>query len=690
MNLNVIDIETDDLYPYDKNIWTVVIFKPEKGTKLLVHPYKDKDAKQKILNFIFDEEGVPVISGHNILGFDLWSCWRNLDLKFSIKIKHHLENKEVLFLDTLHMSRFLHPDMDGHSLEKWGERLHEKKIDYREKLVEEGLIDRNSPLRFEFSFHNEIMDVYCIQDTVVCSKIFSKLYNEIIDTNQLNQFLVSQYNFFLMSAQSYTGFHFDKQHALELKKEIEKTMTEYKNRLEPTLPSRNLKTAEKSFYTIPKKPYKSDGSFSANMLNFLKRTGAKEVSDGFIEFKGKIYPIKPELLLDVKLPMSLDDQQHMKEFFLKSGWEPTMWNFKKDKKGKLIRDDEFQPIKTSPKLQENGKICPNLLNLSGDLVKEVVKYLSYKNRYSVLCGWLEEKRLEYDGKLSASFSGITPTHRIKHSIIVNVPKAQDDVILGHEFRSLFTSTPGNALIGCDQSALEARCEAHWVARFDIEAAKFLLEGDIHSKNAKVFFPEETKNFDITSSDFDKDAPEFKPYRSLAKNGKYALAYGCTAKKLSKTLRKPESEGKKLYDDFWEANPGLKKLKDSLIREYREQGFLYGIDRRRLNVRSEHSILNLLIQSTGSVVMEIALLLFDIKMGEMFLNKAGSPYYLYKGEYVARVGFFHDEVIVECSPIIQEEIAEILEECMRKSGEFLKMAFPLKGEAKIGKNWKETH
>lgn len=691
MNLNIVDVESNDLYPYDNKIWVVVINKPEKGTKLVVHPYKDEKAKEKIIEFIFDDENeTPIIAGHNILGFDLWTLWRNLDLVPSIKMKHFLCEKEVLFLDTLYMSRFLKPDMDGHSLELWGVRLGEHKMDFRQALIDAGLLEKDASDGDEFKFHSDIMDIYCIQDTATCSKLFYKLYQEIISTNQYNQYLLSQWNFWLMNAQSFTGFQFDRKLAEKLKEDIEGIMQKFRDELEPTLPSRPLKKAEENFYSIPKKPYKKDGSLSNTMLRFLEKTGSLLITDDFFEFEGKSYNIKTDTILDVKLPMLLDDQQHMKAWFLTQGWEPTYFNFKKDKKGKTMRDENFQPITTTPKLQENGKICPNLLKLEGDLVKEVVKYLSYKNRYSVLKGWLEDKRLDYDGRISASFSGITPTYRIKHTSIVNVPKAQDDVILGKEFRSLFTSSPTNTLIGCDQSALEARCEAHWVYNYDPKGAKVLLEGDIHSINAKAFFPNELKEYDITLSTFDKDEKGFKPYRSLAKNGKYAVTYGATGDKLATTLRKQKSEGKKLFDAFWKANPGLKKLKDFLINQNRQYKFIYAIDGRRLHPRSEHSIINLLIQSTGSIVMEVALILFDMEMGEFYLNEYGAPYYLYKNQYVSRVGFFHDEVISDSSEEISLEIGKIMENCMKKSGKVLKMNFPLEGQSMYGKNWCETH
>lgn len=366
---------------------------------------------------------------------------------------------------------------------------------------------------------------------------------------------------------------------------------------------------------------------------------------------------------------------------------------KKDARGKFERDEKKQLVKTSPKIQENGKICENLLELQGDLPSKIVKYLSLKNRLGTLKGWLNDPRLDFDGRISAGFSGIANTHRIKHTKVVNVPKAQDDVLLGKEFRSLWIADEDSDISSVDQKALEARCEAHWVYKYDKDAAQELISGDPHSRNAKVFFPEETKDFDINSPDFDKDHPLFKPKRSKSKNGKYSITYGASPKKFAATLGIPLSKAEPTYEAFWEANPGLKQLKEKLTIFWKVEGlkrWIIGIDKRRLYSRSEHSLINLLFQSTAAIIMQYALALFDMKMGGLKIDNLGRPYYLYKGYIVKRVGFFHDEQNIECQSPISKEVAKIQEWCMAEAGLRLKLNIPLEGEAKIGKNWCETH
>ena len=86
-----------------------------------------------------------------------------------------------------------------------------------------------------------------------------------------------------------------------------------------------------------------------------------------------------------------------------------------------------------------------------------------------------------------------------------MPKASEKVLLGKEFRSLFCSEDGLVVAAGDASALEGRVEGHYTSAFDGgDRARIILEGDIHSRNAKLFYPTETEGFDVTAADFNKN------------------------------------------------------------------------------------------------------------------------------------------------------------------------------------------
>lgn len=694
LNAYVLDLECNRLYPFQDTTWTICIKRVGSNDRLKLNPFKStkEKVKEEILNFLFRED-CPTIIGHNYLGFDGWVLWKDFDLDLTVG-KDTLCGREVIYTDTLYLSQYLLPDREGgHSLKSWGIRVGDNKIDYYSLAVEKGIIPKGSPEGTEFSVWSPDMDIYCEKDTDVTEKVYLQLIAQLEVEKSQQAFRLGQKTFFLMAAQAFTGFKFDKDKAIVLKARVEQMIDDLRKEVEPELPRRPLKKSEEAYYQIPAKPFLQGGGISATMMNFVGKHNGKILSGTQIEVYGQVIDIEPHKAIITELPMSLQDQNALKDYFLSIGWEPSMWNFKKDAKGKPIRDEKRQLIKTSPKIQEAGKICENLLELDGELPQKIVRFLSLRNRLGILTGWLENPRLAWDGRLSAASSGIASTHRQKHTVVVNVPKAQDDVLLGKEFRELFTVDEGNKLVGCDQAALEARCEAHWIYKYHPEGAKELITGDIHSLNAKAFYPVETKDFDTSSPDFNKDDPNFKPYRSKSKNGKYAVTYGASATKLAKTLGKPTKDGKLLFDNFWKVNKGLKELKDRIEYFWERQGgskWIPAIDGRRLQSRSKHSLVNLCFQSTGAIIVDYALCLFDMKMGGLKLDELGRPYYNYKGQIVKRVQYTHDEFAAETSSQIAEEIAKIEEWCMAEAGVRLKLNVPLVGEAKIGLNWKETH
>jgi DNA polymerase I len=377
-----------------------------------------------------------------------------------------------------------------------------------------------------------------------------------------------------------------------------------------------------------------------------------------------------------------------------NNWEPTLWNFKRDERGKPARNDRGEIINTTPKLQEQGKICPNLLELNGDLPKRIVRFLSLRNRASVITGWLNHWRLEFDGRLPAEITGYTPTFRVKHSCIVNLPKASPEVIKGYEVRSLFVSSPGMKYVSADAAALEQRTVSDFTYKFDDgKFADLVLNGDSHSFNACVFFPKETAEFDITSRDFNKDHPGFKPYRNKAKSGAYSLAYGASVKKFTKTLGLTEREGNTAYENYWEANKGLKLFKESVEKEWQHVGdkkYIRGKDGKLLTARSKHLLVNLSGQSLGATVITYALCIMDNKLGWMDIDDLGRPFYNYKGYVVKRLAAFHDQGDYECNPEIADEVGQMIVQGIVKAGELLGMRVATDGEYKVGNNAAEIH
>lgn len=249
---------------------------------------------------------------------------------------------------------------------------------------------------------------------------------------------------------------------------------------------------------------------------------------------------------------------------------------------------------------------------------------------------------------------------------------------GKECRSLFTVPEGWWISGTDADGLEARCMAHFIARYDSgDLVKCILEGtkenntDIHSLN--------------------RNRLGFNS-RDVAKTWFYAFSYGSGNANLGMVgatddnykgyAGDPAKLGSKLRAKLAKEFTGLKQLIDAVQAKAKITMSLRGLDGRRIPVRAIYSALNTLLQGAGAVVMKKALVLAD----DLLCAEGLLPV----KDYV-QVLFVHDELQYECRT---KEIAEIAGKCacdaIRLAGEHFKLRCPLAGSSKIGKTWYDTH
>jgi hypothetical protein len=503
----------------------------------------------------------------------------------------------------------------------------------------------------------------------------------------------------LMSIQETCGIGFDIEGAKALVLRIDREMTEIASEIEPQLPPRPLNKGEVDSWRIPAKPWKKDGTLASSMVKWMERVGARYVGVEYTEhpsvlLDGKMYPIVGGSPTKTHGPMRLANQSDLKDWLIREGWVPTLWNLKKDERGKPVRDDKGQVIQTTPKMQDQGRLCPNLEELAGELVKPVVRWCSLRNRKSVIEGWLENKRLAWDGRLGAGASSITPTFRKTHAVVANLPKADGKVTLGVEIRSLFRAArPGYVFVGYDASGLEARVEAHYTYNYPggKEYAHELIDGDIHTNTAVKMFAEQLAH--LAPEDIHKDHPDIKPLRNKAKTLKYAASYGASAKKIASTLGIPEREGEEIFNAFWEAAAPLATLKERLTAHWEQNGkkWIRGLDGRRISTRSKHSLVNSLFQSAGALIFSYAGLFMAKRLGGLtHRDEAGTLCFLYKGRPVYRVAEYHDENVYEVPEELAEEIKELGERSLSEAGKYLKVNVPILGDGKIGMTWSCIH
>lgn len=175
------------------------------------------------------------------------------------------------------------------------------------------------------------------------------------------------------------------------------------------------------------------------------------------------------------------------------------------------------------------------------------------------------------------------TNRYKHIGVANVPRASS--LFGKEMRAMFGAGEGMVQFGFDYASLEARIEGHYIYPYEggAEMAVSLLAekpNDIHTLSSQ----------------------KLGIKRDDAKSVNYAILYGASANKFVKMLGYTKPQATKFVDDWWDLNSPLKDLKADKDLEWIQSGkkYITSIDGRRINIRSQHSILNALFQSAGVI------------------------------------------------------------------------------------------
>jgi len=361
----------------------------------------------------------------------------------------------------------------------------------------------------------------------------------------------------------------------------------------------------------------------------------------------------------------LNSDKQTKEWLLSIGWIPDEYNTSK-KTGEI----------TSPKLTPSSfSSLPN-----SDIGLLIKRRVIIRHRRSQMVGWIKNLRFNHTIGAGANTIG-TPTARFRHRGVVNVPKVttypkdhpkvgelvwsddpeyQKKIPYGTEMRSFFTVPENYVMVGHDASGIELRMLAHYMN--DKEYTEILLNGDIHSHNQKL---------------------AGLPTRDAAKTFIYAFNYGAGNLKLGSIIEGGANEGAKLRSRFLSENPALKKL-IKRVKRAATRGYLNGFDGRRILMRRNedgriqtHKALNTLLQSAGSIVM---------KWSMVWLDKAWRA----EGLRVKKVIDMHDESQAQVHVEDAERFAELAEQSLVEAGIHFKLNCPLAAEAKIGRNWAETH
>lgn len=275
-------------------------------------------------------------------------------------------------------------------------------------------------------------------------------------------------------------------------------------------------------------------------------------------------------------------------------------------------------------------------------------------------GWL---KLVRNGHIHGSINtNGAVTGRCTHNSpnVAQVPGGRSPY--GKECRSLFHVPQGFKEVGMDLSGLELRCLAHFMARYDGgEYGNEVLNGDVHTKNMLA---------------------AGLPSRDNAKTFIYGFLYGAGDEKIGSIVGKGREAGRKLKQQFLNATPALKKLREAVTKAA-ERGHLIGLDGRRVPIRSPHAALNTLLQGAGALVAKKWLL-------QCFEDaEAAGLTYGWQGDFTL-LGFIHDELQWAVREDKAQWFGEMGVEAARKAGDHFQFRCPIGAEFKVGMNWYDCH
>lgn len=686
-----------------------------------------------------------------------------------------LNGRDARFVDTAILSRLSNPDrLGGHSLEVWGKRVGEYKTDYREQCILAGYIEKSSPKGAEFWQFNPLMTPYCQQDCKSNVVVYKEILKEMSDYDGWRNAIRQEHKLAdLAIRRELFGFAFDKEAAVLAVEDLTDKMNTLANRVNPILPKRKLNKTEENSYTPPKSQIKKDGTYTESFKRFLERTNSEIIGDQLL-FEEKLYDIPlPQEPLMTETDSTIDDMDTVKSYLIELGWEPSEWRerdltkdskkqnlsiekrvaaldrwfsetmrgkYKKNRldilglsEGKLydtlrkkLNDNKPVRVPTSPSVRVGveKELCPSLIEL-GDKVsfaKDFADYLTYRHRKSSIAGgdvddmdfdeespntgYLSMYR-EVDGRIATPAIEIgASTNRYKHIGVANIPRATS--MYGKEMRSLFGCGEGFVQLGFDFSSLENRIQGSYVfngTEGELLAERLIADKpfDLHTINAE--------KLGITRTD--------------AKSFTYAILYGASPKKVAKMLKCSMERAEELVNEFWNAVPALKELKQDKEREWLSTGkkYIIGIDGRKINIRSQHSILNALFQSGGVICAKYVNILLVEK-----LEKLGYNIDCLKGKPdVAEMISYHDEEalavrqdLIKYKTFKTEEegkdfiknwqgsqlselnnvktwyvalpnvVSEKIIDSVKEVGEMLNLNVPLGIGWAVGKNWYQTH
>ena len=674
----VLDIEANGLLNSDSIDYSCSPYKLKESFRIWCIVAKDIDTKQI---FVFTEDEVKTkfvefykkanaVIQHNGINYDLLALKLYAGINYTVE-PDTINGRPVEIIDTMVVSKTLNPDrFGGHSLDSWGKRFKNHKIDYRQRLIELGVMTGKEPKGHEFSFFHPEMIVYCTQDVNLTEQIYFALEAEKGNWPWDDAISLEKAVAEVITRQEHRGFAFDSNLAVACVKDLDVKISKIVEEVEPILPPKLLsKTAAKAF-TPPATQFLKSGAPSTHIKNFIaKHGGTLNEETKQVELFGKTFtlPLPVEPLVKEE-PATLKDTTHIKEWLVREiGWSPTQYkerdltvNQKKQKLTKeeyekvvekyveqtlsssfildrlehigcsannlrkvLLEKDRAKPVKvlTNPTftIGQDKEICPNLAKLVGKFpyTQQIIEFLTYNHRRnSILGGGFDPD--EDEGEAEKGFlANVRPDGRIA--------TPADTCGAGtsrFKHRVVCNIPRTTSLYGEQMRSLFGAGEDYYQIGYDFDSLEAKIEshytykyegGPEYGESLTAEKPNDchTVLAKYISVLINKAFP-----RGTAKSVKYGCSYNAQPKRVTKIVGCDLKTAQIIFDAFWEKAAPLKELKENMQKYWETTGkkeFLLGLDKRKLPIRSKGNVINTAFQSAGVICAKRAMVIHDRKL-----------------------------------------------------------------------------
>lgn len=369
-----------------------------------------------------------VLIAHNCIRFDI----PHLERILGVKVKARL-------VDTLPLSWYLYPNRMRHGLAEWGEEFG----------VPKPVVEDWDNLPIEEYVHR------CREDVKINTKLWEKIWKDLLklygDADKAWRLI------------DYLTFKMDcarEQEAVRWLLDVHKCTTTRDKLVvlqEDKVKELALVMPKVPVYGKLKKPaklYKLNGELSVSgnkWFDCLERLNLPADTEGVVEEVVGWNEPNP------------GSHTQVKDWLYSFGWEPTTFEFKRNKETGDIR--QIPQIN----LKHGAGVCPSIKKLfakePGLAVLEGLSILTH--RIGVLNGFLAN--VDEEGYVQAKIAGLTNTLRFKHGVVVNLPGI--DKPYGADIRGCLVCPEGYELAGSDMMSLEDRTKLSYMWKHDPEYVK---------------------------------------------------------------------------------------------------------------------------------------------------------------------------------------------------------------------------